>query len=206
MASPRTDSSDCRRRWQPRLLGGAVLAILVSGGCSVGEAPRPDGSAFVPGQAHRVLRSSVEQVWPRLLGAVADEGLTVANTDARHHVIACAPLRRAGPPAVLLREVKEIADLATARGRLRLISDYIVTYTLFLEDVAGDTALKVTAGIEATDRSQVIAIAPGVVQRIPLQLPLRSRGVAERRLLTRLAASLFAADEMLYLMGELGLD
>jgi hypothetical protein len=187
----------------------AALALGMLGvhpGCGVGSAPRPRGDEFVPGQAHRVIKGGIERVWPRVLAAVSDEGLTVERSHRPGRVIACAPERHAGPTPEMLREVRTIADVGAARGRIQLVSDYVVTYTLFLAELGGDTSLKIVAGIEVTDRSQVMAVAPGIVQRMPVRLALPSRGVVERRLLHRIATSLFGADEMLYYLGDLGYE
>jgi hypothetical protein len=49
-------------------------------------------------------------------------------------------------------------------------------------------------------------LGPGIFQVVPRHLPIPSRGVVERELMRRLAASLFPSEEMLYLMGEPGID
>ncbi len=184
-----------------------VLGTLpVLSGCSAGSTPRPAAGEFVPGQAHRVIDGAVDRVSPQVLDALRHEGLTVERGHPAGPMIACAPERHPGPPARMLREVREIAELGAARGRIRQVSDYLVTYTLYLADQDGDTALKIVAGIEATDRSQVMAVAPGIVQVVPMRLVLPSRGVVERRLLQRIAAALFSADEMLYYLGDLGYE
>ena len=61
------------------------------------------------------------------------------------------------------------------------------------------------SSIDAIDRSGVV-FPGGLFDVVPVRVEVPSRGVAERDLLRRLAANLFTAEEMLFLLGEPGVD
>src|SRR5205814_233815 len=68
------------------------------------------------------------------------------------------------------------------------------------------TSLKIRCAIDAIDRSEAIFLGPGVFQVAPRHIDVPSRGVVEHDLMRRLAANLFTAEEMLFMLGELGVD
>lgn len=193
-----------------RLSAAAAATILAYGivtiGCTAGQPPRPTADAFVRGQVQRIIDGSIDRVWPDVVAALEDEGVTVDTADRERGVLACRPIRVSGGRSDLLRDLREIAHLEAARGRLRRVSEYSVTYTLFLAPVAEDTTLKIAAQIHATDRSQAVFFGPGLVQVIPVRVPLPSKGVVERRLFQRVAGVLFGAEEMFYYVGLLGYE
>lgn len=179
---------------------------ITASGCGLGTPTRPPADAFVRGQAQRIIAGSMDSVWPKVFAALEDEGVTIHTFDRKRGIIACRPIRTASGRHDLLRQLKEIAHVEAPRGRLRRISEYSVEYTLFLAPVDAGTSLKIVAGINATDRSQMILLTPGIPQVIPVRVSLPSKGVAERQLLHRIAAVLFSAEEMLYYIDLLGYD
>src|SRR2546425_1158955 len=73
---------------------------------------------------------------------------------------------------------------------------------------AGDagTSLRIRCAIDAIDRSEAMFLGPGVLQVVPRHIDVPSRGVVEHDLMRRLVANLFMAEEMLFMLGELGVD
>jgi hypothetical protein len=182
-----------------------VGVICVALGCSAPRNPRPAADGFARGQAHRIIKGSVDRVWHDAMLALGDEGLRIEAADRESGSIACRRTYTAGGRN-LIRQVRRIAELGTRHRRLRSVSEYSIRYTLFLAPAGEDTSLKIVAEIEATDRSSSMIIGPGIRQVIPLRLTLPSRGVAERRLFRRIASRLFSAEEMLYYVGDLGYE
>jgi len=181
-----------------------VLAALAVG-CGPLHGPAPDPKAHVRGEHYRVIHDPVDRLWPQILRGLDEEGLRVARADRAHGTIQTAPRRHVGRDE--LKKLGDVADLSAARGAgLGRATEYTVTYTLFLLPAGeADTSLKITSTIEAIDRSEAILL-PGVFEVIPRHIELPSRGVVERELLRRLAASLFTAEEMLFVLGEPGFD
>ena len=181
-----------------------VLAALAVG-CGPLHGPAPDPKAHVRGEHYRVIHDPVDRLWPQILRGLDEEGLRVARADRAHDAIRTASRRYTGRDE--LKKLGDIADLSAARGAgLGRATEYTVAYTLFLLPAGeADTSLKITSTIEAIDRSQALLL-PGVFEVIPRHIELPSRGVVERELLRRLAASLFTAEEMLFVLGEPGFD
>ena len=181
-----------------------VLAALAAG-CGPLHGPAPDPKAHVRGEHYRMIHDPVDRLWPQILRALEEEGLRVARADRAHGAIQTGPRRVFGREE--LKKLGDIADLSAARGAgLGRATEYTVAYTLFLLPAGeADTSLKITSAIEAFDRSQALLL-PGVFEVIPRHIELPSRGVVERDLLRRLAASLFTAEEMLLVLGEPGFD
>src|SRR3989442_5361435 len=171
-----------------------VLAALAAG-CGPLHGPAPDPKAHVRGEHCRVIHEPVDRLWPQILRGLEEEGLRVARADRANDTIRTATRRHAGRDE--LKKLGDIADLSAARGAgLGRATEYTVTYTLFLLPAGEtDTSVKITSTIEAIDRSAVLFLGPGVFQVVPRHIELPSRGVVERELLRRLAASLFTAEE-----------
>lgn len=189
------------------VVAAALLGICaMAGGCSAARPPRPTPEEFVCGQVQRLIKGPIDRVWTDVIAILEEEGATVEHSDREAGVIACHPIRTAGRGRNLLRLVGRIADLKTARGRLRSISEYAVEHTVFLMPAGADTSMKIVSTIQATDRSSAIIVGPGIGQIIPVTLTLPSKGVVERQLLRRIASRLFSAEEMLYYVGDLGYE
>jgi hypothetical protein len=181
-----------------------VAFILL--GCARMQGPMLDPQEHVRGEHQRLLGEPVAQLWPALLRALSDEGLRVARADQARGAIATRPVRY--DERDVAKRLAEIGDLARAReAGLRRVSDLNVTYYLLLTPV-GDagTSLRIRSTIQATDRSETMLLGPGLFQVIPRTVEVPSRGVAERELMRHLGASLFTAEEMLFLLGEPGVD
>ena len=177
----------------------------LAAGCGPLHGPAPDPKAHVRGEHYRMIHDPVDRLWPQILRALEEEGLRVARADRAHGAIQTGARRVFGRDE--LKKLGDIADLSAARGAgLGRATEYTVAYTLFLLPAGeADTSLKITSAIEAIDRSQALLL-PGVFEVIPRHIELPSRGVVERDLLRRLAASLFTAEEMLLVLGEPGFD
>jgi hypothetical protein len=188
-------------------VSAAVLVgvICVALGCSGTRTPRPAADDFVRGQAYRIIKGSVDRVWRDVMLALGDEGVQIEATDRETGIIACRRTHTGGGRN-LIRRVSRIAKLETKHRRLRSVSEYSIRYTLFLAPAGEDTSMKIVAEIDATDRSNVIFVGPGIGQVIPLHLTLPSKGVVERQLFRCIASRLFGAEEMLYYVGDLGYE
>ena len=141
-----------------------------------------------------------------MLRGLDDEGLSVAESDRAKSTIATRPVRYNGPDAT--RRLSEIADLSRARGEgMGRVSELALTYYLLLAP-AGETgtSVKIRCAIDAIDRSGSIFLGPGIFQVAPRHIDVPSRGVVEHELMRRLAGNLFTAEEMLFMLGELGVD
>ena len=184
---------------------GLALALAVALGCG-GWRPELDPKEHLRGEHTRLVQEPFERLWPAVLHGLEEEGLRVAAADRARGTIATRPVRYAG--ADLQKKLAEIADLSRARGEgMGRVSELAVTYFLLLAP-AGDagTSLKIRSAIDAVDRSEAIFLGPGVFQVVPRHIDVPSRGVVEHDLMRRLAANLFTAEEMLFMLGELGVD
>ena len=182
-----------------------VLAALATG-CGALRSPSLDPKVHVRGEHYRVIHEPVDRLWPQVLRGLEAEGLRVARAERAHRTIQTAGRRYTSRDEV--RKLGDIADLSAARAAgLARATEYVVTYTLFLLPAGeADTSLKITSTIEAIDRSEALFLGPGVFDVIPRHIEVPSRGVVERDFLRRLAASLFTAEEMLFVFGEPGFD
>src|SRR2546427_6534351 len=185
-----------------RALPLALAALATS--CGPLHRSAPDPKAHVRGEHYRVIHEPADRLWRDILRGLEEEGLGVARADRANQTIRTAPRRYTERED--LKKLGDIADLSAARDAgLGRATEYAVTYTLFLLPAGeADTSLKITSTIEAVDRNEAILL-PGVFEVIPRHIELPSRGVVERELLRRLAASLFTAQEMLFGLGEPGL-
>lgn len=183
-----------------------LIVALVLGGLGCG-APHPvaDPQEHVRGEHHRLIREPADRLWPALLRALDDEGVEVAHADQARGTILTRKVVHTGRDAA--RRLGDIADLSHAREEgAHGLAEYEIVYQLALLPAPdGATRLKITSAIEAVSRGDT-AILGGVLQTIPHHVELPSRGVAERDLMRRLGSSLFAADEMLLVLGEPGVD
>jgi len=181
------------------LLGVAILA-----GCGSLRGPAPDAKEHVPGERYRLLPEPPDHLWPVVLNALELDGFRVRRFDAQRRIE--TSYRYHGSD--VLKRLSELGDLSRAReSGLRGISEYIVTYEVFLVP-AGEsgTSLKVTSAIEAIDRTQSLFLPGGVIEPLARHIDVPSRGTAERELLRRLSDSLYTAEEMFLRVGELGQD
>jgi hypothetical protein len=181
-----------------------VLALLVAA-CGV-SGPVLDPDEHVAGERQRLLQEPVDRLWPAILGALPAEGLRVTHQDRARGAIATAPVRITGGEAQ--KKLAEIGDLARAhQAGIQRVSELEVRYVLLLAP-AGDagTRLRVRSTIDAIDRSAPGFLGGGLSQLVPRHVEVPSRGVVERDLLRRLAANFFTAEEMLFFLGEPGID
>ena len=191
-----------RRRWTRRSL---ALALAVALGCG-GWRPELDPKEHLRGEHTRLVQEPFERLWPAVLHGLEEEGLRVAEADRGRGAIATRPVRFAG--ADVQKKLAEIADLSRARREgMGRVSELDVTYYLLLAP-AGEagTSLKIRSAIDAVDRSEATFLGPGVFQVVPHHVDVPSRGVVEHDLMRRLVANLFTAEEMLFMLGELGVD
>jgi len=186
------------RRW-------LALALAVAVGCHAWK-PALDPKEHMRGEHARLVQEPFASLWPAVLRGLEEEGLSIAASDRAQGTIATRPLRYAGADAT--RRLAEIADLSRARGEgMGRVSELELTYYLLLAP-AGDagTSVKIRCAIDAIDRSESIFLGPGVLQVVPRHVEVPSRGVVEHDLMRRLVANLFMAEEMLLMLGELGVD
>jgi hypothetical protein len=170
------------------------------------RAPELDPKEHVRGERIRIVQEPFDRLWPAVLEALPAEGVRVAHADRARGAIATRAVRYTGPD--VHRQLADIADLSRARREgLTRVSELAVTYYLLLAP-AGDagTRLNVRSSIDAIDRSETFFFGPGLFEILPRHFEVPSRGVAERELLRRLVANLFTTEEMLFLLGEPGID
>ena len=182
-----------------------ALVLAVALGCG-GWRPELDPKEHPRGEHTRLVQEPFERLWPAVLHGLEEEGLGVAQADRARGTIATRPTRYAG--ADVQKKIAEIADLSRARREgMARVSELNVTYYLLLAP-AGDagTSVKIRSGIDAIDRSEAVFGGPGIFQVMPRHLDVPSRGVVEHDLMRHLVANLFPAEEMLLLLGELGVD
>jgi hypothetical protein len=186
---------------RPALVGLGVALVL---GCG---APRPelDPTESMRGERRRVLQIPLVTLWPTILHALPEEGIEIAHSDGERGTITTRTVRYTG--SEVPRRLGEIADVSRARqagfGRA---TEMEVTYYLLLSR-AGDTAtlLRVRSTIEAIERTPIL-FGPGLLEVVPHRVEVPSRGVVEQELIRRLATDVYTAEEMLLMLGELGLD
>ena len=183
-----------------------LVLVALATGCGSLRGPAADPKVHVRGEHYRVIHEPPDRLWPEIVFALDEEGFRVAHSDRAHRIIQTGARRYTGRDEV--KRLADIADLSAARGAgFGRATEYEVTYALFLLPAGEtDTGLKVTSVIEAIDRSEALFLGPGVFQVVPRRIELPSRGVVERELVRRLAASLFTAEEMLLVLGEPGFD
>src|SRR5437867_1552118 len=182
-----------------------ALALAVALGCG-GWRPELDPKEHLHGEHVRLVQEPFERLWPAVLHGLEEEGLDVAEADRGRGTIATRPTRYAG--ADIQKKLAEIADLSRARREgMARVSELDVTYYLLLAPAgAAGTSLKIRCAIDAVDRSEAVFLGPGGLQVMPRHLEVPSRGVVEHELMRRLVADLFTAEEMLFMLGELGVD
>ncbi len=173
-------------------------------GCGV-RGRELDPTEHVRGEHHRLVHEPVDRLWPALLTALDAEGLRVTLQDRARGTIATAPSRYGERD--VQRLVGQIADLSAMHGEgLSGVGELRVAYFLLLKPAGDDTSLGIRSRIEAEGRGNSGWLAPGVFQVIPHRVELPSRGVVERELMRRLASNLFTAEEVLFMLGEPGVD
>ena len=194
-----------RSSWTGRGARAVALLVLALLGCGV-RAPGLDPSEHVAGERQRVVQEPIERLWPLLLKALPDEGLRVIHADQKRGAIATSPVRITGRE--VQKRLAEIGDLSRARqAGLERVSELEVRYFLLLASAGGaGTRLRIRSSIDAVDRSDPSFLGPGLFQIVPRHVEVPSRGVVEGELMRRLAANLFTAEEMLFFLGEPGID
>ena len=203
-------SGAARRRGLPPHTSVALVSVValagVTLGCGATRAPVLDPKEHVRGEHTRVLREPPERLFPALLRALEDEGLRVGHPDPQRGAISTRPWRYAEPD--LLKKLAQIGDLSELRGAgLARVSEFTVTYHLLLLPAdETSTRLLVRSTIDAVDRSQAVYLGPGLIQMIPRHVEVPSRGVVERDLMRHVATSVLTTEEMLFLLGEPGVD
>ena len=180
------------------------LALAVALGCG-GWRPELDPKEHPRGEHTRLVQEPFERLWPAVLHGLEEEGLGVAQADRARGTIATGPTRYRG--ADIQKKLAEIADLSRARREgMARISELDVTYYLLLAPAGEGTSVRIRSAIDAVDRSEAFFLGPGVFQVMPRHVDVPSRGVVEHELMRRLVADLFTAEEMLFMLGELGVD
>ena len=182
-----------------------ALGALALAGCTA-RVPELDPHEPIRGEHTRLVQMPRDQLWPAVLAGLGDEGLRVAHADEARGTIATRAIHYTDRD--LRKRLAEIGDLSHVRGAgLGRISELNIEYYLLFAS-AGDngTSLKIRSAIDAVDRSEAVFLVPGVFQIVPRHVPVPSRGVIERELMRRLVAGMLPAEEMLYLLGEPGVD
>src|SRR5438552_1243042 len=183
--------------WEGTKLGYVLGLLSYSRGKEAKEHPR--------GEHTRLVQEPFERLWPAVLHGLDEEGLGVAQADRARGTIATRPTRYRG--ADVQKKLAEIADLSRARREsMARISELDVTYYLLLAPAGEGTSVRIRSAIDAVDRSEAFFLGPGVFQVLPRHVDVPSRGVAAHDLMRRLVANLFTTEEMLFMLGELGVD
>ena len=183
----------------------ALVALAVALAACGAMRPELDPKEHVRGERRRAIPIPFERFWPMVVAALPTEGVRVTRADAARRAITTAPVRFHGNDAA--KRLAEIGDLSRVRrAGLGRVSDLEVTFYLLLAP-AGDsgTTLRVRSAIEAIDRG-VSFLGPGIFGVVPRRVEVPSRGVVEQELVRRLAAGMFTVEEMLFLLGEPGVD
>jgi hypothetical protein len=158
----------------------------------------------VRGEHTRLVPVAPDELWPALERALDGEGFTIAHADRGRGVLATRTRRYADKD--LLKRLPQIGDLSALRGNIGGVSELLVAYYLVVRPGSdAGTRLTVRSTIEAVARETVF-LGPGLFDIVPHHVPIPSRGVLERELLRRLGGTLFTAEEMLFLLGEPGVD
>jgi len=190
-----------RRGRAAALAAGVALGVAACG--PIWSSP-PDPKEHVRGEHHRLFHESADVLWPKLVRALDEEGIPIARSDRAKRLIETGRVRQSG--ADVVKRLRDIADLSNAHEQgLGRVTEYAVSYRLFLTPAGPDTSVKVASAIDAVDRTEQL-VGPGGLQVFPHHIDVPSRGVVERDLLRRLAASWFSTEEMLLVLGEPGLD
>jgi hypothetical protein len=185
---------------------GRVWAVLlvIGGACGPMRGPDADPDEHVRGEHVRMVPETIDVLWPALERALVAEGLEVDRADRGDGILETRAERLTEREE--LRRLPQIGDLAGLRGALRGLSEVQVAYQLLVRGADEErTRLTVRSTIEAVVR-QELYLGPGLLQIVPRRIPVPSRGVLERELLRRLGADVFMAEEMLFLLGEMGVD
>jgi hypothetical protein len=163
-----------------------------------------------PEVSHRqqkLVRADFDEVWRAAHDAVANSPLHVTADDEAEGTMQLSTRKIArGRSGTLERDLVRIADVEKARRLgLRRLSEYTVDYTVAVARLGEqETRLEVATQITAVDSSEVVMIAPGIVQVVPRTFEVPSKGVLERDLVSQIAEHLFLSEEMLYTIGALG--
>lgn len=155
------------------------------------------------------MKASFAEVWGALHAAIEEDGRLGADDEDEKEGTLSAGMRVAGRgrrPEEFGRELLRIADIEKARrAGLRGVSEYTVDYIVNVGRMTErETRLEIATRITAVDRSEMVYMPPGIVQVIPRNFDLPSRGVLEREFVSRVVEHLFLAEEMLYYLVELG--
>jgi hypothetical protein len=182
------------------------LALL---GCAtaIGCAPRAatDWAEPMRGQHVRLVPEAPDVLWEALRRALEDDGLEVVRADAPRGTMSTR--LRPDPDPLTPRRLSALADLSGLRGLAARVSGVSVAHHLHLAPHGRHaTRLTIRSEIVATLREELLVLPSGVFPGVARRLALPSRGAAERELMLRLASTLFTAEEMLFLLGELGVD
>jgi len=181
----------------------AGLAIALALGCGVRRELDPTES--IRGEKRRLVQVPYETLWPTILHVLPDEGIPLAGSDAKDGTVTTRPVRYTG--GEVTHRLAEIADLSRARQEgLGRASEVQVTYYVLVARAGdGATMLRIRSTIEAIQRTPLF-FGPGLFDIVPHRMEVPSRGVVEQELLRRIAGGVYTAEEMLLMLGELGLD
>jgi hypothetical protein len=181
-----------------------LLVLLLVSSCTPSAGPaRPE----VSHRQQKLVRADFGEVWRAAHDAIANTNLHVTEDDEAQGTIHLWARKAArSRPDALERELVRIADVEKARRLgLERLSEYLLDYTIAVARLGEqETRLEVSTQITAVDRSEVMMIAPGIVQVIPRTFDVPSKGILERDLVAQIAERLFLSEEMLYTIGALG--
>ena len=185
-----------------RALVGLGVALVL--GCGA-QRPELDPTESVRGERRRVVQIPLETLWPTILHALPQEGIEVAQSDSEQGTITTRRVRYTG--SEVPRRLGEIADVSRARqaGFGRATEMDVTYYLLVSKTSPAATQLRIRSTIEAIERTPIL-FGPGLLEVVPHRVEVPSRGVVEQELMRRLAADVYTAEEMLLMLGELGLD
>ena len=182
-----------------------LLALVLLSSCLRLSAPPEERP---PRTADRLVKASFAEIWAATRQVLEQENLPVTEDEKEgvltSHLVRRAKLRDQDFGKELLR----IADLDEGRRHgMRGVDEYTIDYHIQIVNLDEDQSkLTIAAKIVAVDRSEVVYMGFGVLQVIPRYFELPSTGASERDLSWKIGHEIFAGEEMLYYMGELGRD
>jgi hypothetical protein len=181
----------------------ALVVAAVALGCGAGVRP-PAVAERVPGEVARIVREPRARLWPRLLAALAAEGFEIADADAAAATVSTRPVP--DPEGHVTARLRDVAAIRAAD--LPRVERLDVAHHLVLRPApeGGATRLVVRSTLLAIERRDVPPLPPGLLPLPARRVPVASRGVVERELVRRVGGAIFAAEEMLLVLGEPGVD
>jgi hypothetical protein len=182
-----------------------ALVVLALTAAACAKKPELDPTEHVRGEHQRVLHAPADRVWPAVVAALDAEGFEIATQDRTSGVIATGLARYETDDRT--HRLGDIGDLSELHKEgITGITDVRVAYYVLVTPAGEDTRLRIRSTIVGQQGGVGPILGQGLGQVVPHRVEIPSRGVVERDLMRRLAANLFAAEEMLQLLGEPGVD